>query len=562
MLAGMARLRYPGSDAEQLLLAPQDLRTADPSFVTEIYSGQFGLAGISPELNGRSPFEITPPSQAWARALHGFGWLRHLRAAGNHIAHEQAKTLFRDWVRLNRSTSGLAWRPDITGRRVIAWLSNSVIVLDTEDAESYDAFLRALTTQLRDLSASYRDAPDGLPRLVAVTALIYGGLCIAEQQAVVDRFLKPLTKELDRQILPDGGHISRNPMALVSVLLDLLPLRQCFVARDREPPAQLTEAIQRAMRALRFFRFGDGALARFNGGGATPADSLATVLAYDEMDELPAMVAQDSAYARLEQGETRLIFDFGAAPAGQLSAQAGAGCLSFEMASGLQTIIVNCGAPGPDYPEWQSFARATEAHSTLTLGGVSSGLFSQDGDARDPEEEITLSGPQDATGAVSWSGRSIEINGSHDGYGKRFGLHHSRQILIAPTGHVISGKDVLTPTGRNSDSGETVPYAIRFHLHPRIEAQLSEDGGTIMLSLPNGEVWKISSNATETRLERSVFFGDERGPEESAQVVFAGDASAGMETRIAWSIDRIDDGISANEAEPSLDEADLALEPA
>ena len=45
MLAGMASIAYPGTRAEQLLLAPQELRTADPSFATELYNGHFGLAG-------------------------------------------------------------------------------------------------------------------------------------------------------------------------------------------------------------------------------------------------------------------------------------------------------------------------------------------------------------------------------------------------------------------------------------------------------------------------------------------------------------------------------------
>ena len=50
MLAGMASISYPGSQAEQLLLAPQELRTADPSFATELYNGHFGLAGRLAEL--------------------------------------------------------------------------------------------------------------------------------------------------------------------------------------------------------------------------------------------------------------------------------------------------------------------------------------------------------------------------------------------------------------------------------------------------------------------------------------------------------------------------------
>ena len=40
--------------------------------------------------------------------------------------------------------------------------------------------------------------------------------------------IKQLVAEIERQILPDGGHISRNPGALIELLLDLLPLRQAF----------------------------------------------------------------------------------------------------------------------------------------------------------------------------------------------------------------------------------------------------------------------------------------------------------------------------------------------
>ena len=67
---------------------PQDLRTADPSFWHEMEHGQFGLAGSIAFLRGRSPFEVEPPSAAWARELHGFGWLRNLDAAGSDEARE------------------------------------------------------------------------------------------------------------------------------------------------------------------------------------------------------------------------------------------------------------------------------------------------------------------------------------------------------------------------------------------------------------------------------------------------------------------------------------------
>src|SRR5262252_8293678 len=70
--------RYRAPVTEELLLAPPDLRAHDPSFADEVAFGSFGLAGAVAALRGCSPFTIKPPSAAWARELHGFGWLRHL----------------------------------------------------------------------------------------------------------------------------------------------------------------------------------------------------------------------------------------------------------------------------------------------------------------------------------------------------------------------------------------------------------------------------------------------------------------------------------------------------
>ena len=412
VLASMASISYPGTKAEQLLLAPQELRTADPSFATELYNGHFGLAGRLAEVETESPFAIDPPSEGWARELYGFGWLRHLRAAGNELSREQAKALVHDFVRLRRSKSGLAWQPEIIGRRVISWLSNSVLVLDTGEPQAYAEFLRALTAQLRYLSASYRDSPDGVPRLVSLMALIYAGLCIAEQQAVVDRYVRPFCKELDRQILPDGGHISRNPEALVELLLDLLPLRQCFVARDRAPPKELTDAIDRIMPMLRFFRTGDGTLARFNGGGPTPTDALATVLAYDDVEGTPVRSTANSGYVRLDCGSTLFLCDIGPAPAPSLSMNAHAGFLSFEMSSGNCPMIVNCGSPSIDHDVWRPFARWTAAHTTLTFEDASSAEFTGGGvNGSQPALDSPLTGPLNAQAALADQGDNLRIKG-------------------------------------------------------------------------------------------------------------------------------------------------------
>ena len=52
--------------ADRLVIAPQDLRTADGTRASEIYAGRFAFAGKVVICDGRSPFEIIPPSEEWA----------------------------------------------------------------------------------------------------------------------------------------------------------------------------------------------------------------------------------------------------------------------------------------------------------------------------------------------------------------------------------------------------------------------------------------------------------------------------------------------------------------
>ena len=130
------------------------------------------------------------------------------------------------------------------------------------------------------------------------------------------------------------------------------------------------------MPMLRFFRHSDGTFAHFNGMGATPADLLLTLLAYDETRGAPLSNAPYSAYQRLEAGGGVLIIDTGGAPPIEMSLDAHAGCLSFEFSTPKQSlVVVNCGMPATGRENWRQLARATAAHSTVTFNDTSSARF-------------------------------------------------------------------------------------------------------------------------------------------------------------------------------------------
>jgi len=99
-------------------------------------------------------------------------------------------------------------------------------------------------------------------------------------------------------------------------------------------------------------------------------------------------------------------------------------------------------------------------------------------------------------------------------------------------------------------------YAIRFHLHPSVTAQLAPDGRGVNLLLKNGEAWRISSNAPETTIEDSFFLADARGPQRSSQVVLSGMMGEAYEVRIVWNIEKVGENgggqlVDPNDAPPA-----------
>jgi len=532
-------LRWPllPLKADRLLIAPQDLRTSDATRASEIYSGRFAFAGKVVVGDGRSIFEMEPPSDDWAAALLGFGWLRHLRAADTGITRANARALVDEWIALQGSWHPLAWRPDVLSRRIVCWLSQSTLLLQDADMRFYRRFLRSLVRQVRYLRHTAGDARRGVARMQAAIALAYAALCIAGQARHIKSATAQLNDEIERQILPDGGHVSRNPGAIIEILLELLPLRQAFSARNIAPPQALLNAIDRMMPMLRFFRHSEGTLAHFNGMGTTPADLILTLLAYDETRGAPLSSAPYSAYQRLEAAGAVLIMDTGRAPPIEMSLDAHAGCLSFEFSSPKQSLlVVNCGMPATGRENWRQLARATPAHSTVTFNDTSSARFVEAAAFRRVlGGSPMLGGPSVVSVTREETSETIALRAAHDGYADRFGVVHERTLLLSADGTRIDGEDVfLAADGGTQVRTARDQFAIRFHLHPTAKATRLSDGHGVMLMTPTKEVWTFSAHEDRVEIEDSVYLAGSEGPRRTTQIVIHGHARTAA--RVQWSL--------------------------
>jgi len=528
----------------RLLFAPQDLRTADPTIATDIYSGFFAFAGRAITTGGRSPFAFTPPSRAWAEALYGFGWLRHLRAAGTALAQANARSLVDEFVSSKLGDKTIACDTQIVARRLISFVSQSPLILEGADHAFYQRFLRLIGQHVRELERHVRSGTLPHKQLMAAIALCYAGLCCEGLERHLRRASRLLGRELERQILADGGHASRNPRVIVDLLFDLLPLRQMFASREVDTPEALLNAIDRMLPMVRMFRHGDGTLSHFNGMGVTAADHLATLLTYDDMRSQPIQHAPHSGYERMEAGRSLLVVDVGAPPPTALSAEAGAGCLSFEFSSASQRIVVNCGTPRIAGDAILQASRSTAAHSTASINDISScqmvgdrGNWLNRAIARWLLRRIgpvVLSGPERVTAERSEREHAQILTASHDGYRPRFGLIHERRLQLAPKGNALEGEDIFWGEGNAAATAEAV---IRFHLAPGIKASRAQGGRVVMLVLPNQEAWQFTSIPVGASVEDSVFLAAPDGMRRTEQIVLS--FRPGETPSVRWRFERL-----------------------
>ena len=514
------RWRYTGRTPERVLIAPPDLRLPDKQIADEIYHGRYPLAGHMIDTGGQSPFQIEFADVAWLRSLHGFRWLRHMREAGTELAAANARALVTDWMATHgRRIAGIAWEPAVTARRVIAWLQHSTVVLQGADLAFYRAYLRSLAVQIRYLRAMAPEMPDGEERLRARAALAYSALSLPASRTALRAATRHLASELERQILPDGGHVSRSPLALIELLADLLPLRHTYANQAEAPPDALIAAVERMLPALRFFRHQDGALALFNGMGATVQDRVAAILHHDDTGGQPLANAPHSGYQRLASGGTTVIADTGAPPPAEVSHRAHAGCLSFEMSSGRQRFIVNCGIDEFGDDEFLPLARATAAHSTATLNDTSQARFAIAPRLAELIGTPLVGGPRKVAVRRTDSSGAQGFVASHDGYLHRFGLTHERELLLSPDGGMLEGADrFYGPGGARPAAKGRDEVAVRFHVHPAVGI-FRDRQERMVLKGPAGDLWLFTCAEVAAIVEDSIFFAGIGGPQKSRQIV-------------------------------------------
>ena len=500
------------------------------------------FAGHLVQQEGRIPWDITPPAQGFVTELHGFSWLDDLAAVGDATARGCAQLWLREWIERFGTGAGPGWDPALTGRRVIRWIFHAPFVMRGQDDVQKNAFLNALGKQAVFLNKRWQATEAGLPRLEALVALIHASVAIDGIALDLARYCVALDRECDGLIDAEGGLVSRNPEELLDVFV-LLTWAALILSEGGYDPTDAQLVAQRRIAPnLRTLRHADGSLARFHGGGRGLDGKLDGALAASGVKARNAK-GLAMGFARLSAGRTSVVIDAAPPPANTASVNAHASTLAFEMTSGRRPVIVNCGSGTSFGPDWRRAGRATPSHSALILNGQSSSQLSP---GRGEQSNRLDHRPQDVPVRLDRSSGGTVFESGHDGYRSRFGLTHVRKIEMTFDGRGMAGEDLLlardTPDERRFDQAsqpfgqQGLPFDIRFHLHPDIDAAVDMGGAAVSLALKSGELWIFRfDGAVQMSLEPSVYLEKNRLTPRSTQQIVLSAHATGYATRTGWS---------------------------
>ncbi len=521
----------------------------------QLVAGNFFVAGHLITAPETSIWDLAIPRGTSAHVLPddraGFAWLDDLAAVGDTAARQLAQRWTWDWIARFGSGQGAGWSADLTGRRLIRWINHAPFLLAGRTPADSAKFFAEASAQVVYLARRWPKTAPGLPRVEALTGLIYAALALEGLSGLITDAEAALARECDTGIGTDGAIASRNPEELLEIFTLLTWAEHAMADVGRPPPRALSAAIERIAPCLRMLRHADGGLARFHGGGRGSEGRLDQALAAAGIKAAgfsgPAL---GMGFARLSAGRTSVIVDVESPPKGAAGGNGHASTAAFEVTSGRRPMIVSCGSGRPFGGDWWRAGRATLSHSALSVEGSSSSRMLAANGANQGGAFGDLAALREVKQASLADGLHLSL--THDGWSKSQGLAHTREFWLTPDGRKLAGLDriaALTDAEKArlaqvlSDHWvEGIGVTARFHLHPDVDATLDLGGKAVSLALKSGEVWVFRHDGRASMtLEPSIYLEKSRlRPRPTKQIVLTCRARE-EETRIGWTLAKAQD---------------------
>ncbi len=460
-------------------------------------------------------------------SIHNFLWLNLIDRKNEK---EIIQRIIKDWINKFSNYRKDIWQENMVPKRIIAWLSNSDIILSNTKKDFEKIFLNCLIRQINFLKKNVKTNIYETNKISSLSAIILSGLVFKEYYANYTYGLKELKKIIEDFFDKDGFPKNRNLENLIVFLQYFVLIKEWIKGAQEKSPEYLEDIIEKNLICLKSFCNSNEKIPLFNGSSERELNNF-----IEYLEKLNYRTEKQLSFVGqiqiLKNKKTTLYFDSGEPPSYKLSRDYQSGPLSFEYFADNNKVITNCGYGRKISKKIRLISKLTSAQSTLCLNDVSVVKFKKNniinkayGSTIDESFSVTdIKRSEDKT--------NINISATHDAYLEKFGYLHRREIDFSKKENLVQGKDFLF---KRKDHYKNVNFSIRFHIYPGIEAFKTVGGNDILLQVNKNNSLIFSSANQNVQIEKSLFLGRNKILNNNCIVIYGN--TKNQDANIEWEL--------------------------
>ena len=437
--------------------------------------------------------------------LHSFFWLFSLDLKSSK---KITQSVILNWIEENNNYNKKNWEVDILSRRIIAWISNSKLTYENSEDKYKNKFNTIIQKQINHLINEIEKSKLFDDKMIECAAIILTGLSFKEDKYLnfgLTLLKKIINFSFDNQSFPKSRSIRQLNFYLKYFVL----IREWLKESQNEIPEYIDEIIFYLGKSYSILCQGIKKNILFNGNHEEENNDFDQYL-NDHGYKFKNNSLEAGGYAILKNKKISLVMDIGPTPEKKFSRNYQCGALSFEIISNNKKLICNSGYFQKTKHKLNTISRSSANHSTLIIDNHSSCKINSS--KLEFENNLKILKKTTIMEKNYWN-----ICASHDGYNKRYGVIHEREIEFFPENYKFIGQDKLLKK-KNFKSSD---FEIRFHLEPNVKIMKTQDGKSILIDIEN-EGWKFTAHGYTIDIETGLYFGKKNSFTENQNLFISG----------------------------------------
>ena len=459
------------------------------------------------------------------KKLHSFFWLFSLDLKCSKVSTQ--KTIL-NWIESNNRYNSKNWEIDILSKRIIAWISNAKLTYEDSSDSYKKEFNKIIQKQINHLINELERSKRVDDKMIGCSAVILTGLSYKNESNYLSFGLNLLKKINKFSFDNNGFPKSRNIRQLYFYLKYFVLIREWLKESQTEIPEYINESIFYLGQAYSLIWQDLKKSLLFNGNyesNNNNFDKYLSRLGYKFKSENN----ETGGYVVLKNKKIALVMDVGQNPDKKFSTNYQSGALSFEILSDDKKLICNSGYFQNFNHQLNKVSKSTASHSTLVIDNSSSCKLRKQNNKRTTIEK----GLKIIKKSIIYEKNYWSIRSAHDGYYKKYGIIHERQIEFFPENNKFIGNDQIIKKKRI----KSLNFEIRFHLEPNIKIMKTQDEKTIFIELDN-QGWKFTCKNHKVNIETGLYFGKKNSYIENQNILISG-MTQNENQNIKWELIKI-----------------------